>query len=104
MVERPQATADEAGPSRPAYSLRHLQRFALGTPYTEIVPAVARLASSAPLSGSAVLVVDQTGVGRPVVDMLRRRPDPAIVPVTITGGQAITVSEDGSITSRRKNW
>lgn len=45
--------------------------FPLGTPYTEIVPAVARLASSEPLRDSP-LVVDQTGVGRPVVDMLRQ--------------------------------
>ena len=55
------------------YALRHLQRFPLGTPYTTIVPGVARIAAKPPLRGSP-LVVDQTGVGRPVVDMLRRTP------------------------------
>lgn len=78
------------------YALRHLQRFPLGTPYTAIVPGVARIAGKPPLRG-APLVVDQTGVGRPVVDMLRRTPGlTRVVPVTITGGHALTQQEDGS--------
>jgi hypothetical protein len=76
------------------YSLRHLRRFPLGTPYVDIVPAVATLAGAAPLVGSPV-VVDQTGVGRAVVDMLRQAVG-GVVPVTITGGQAVTRAEDGS--------
>ena len=71
--------------------------YQLHTPYTAIVPAVAKLAAGPPLNGEATLVVDQTGVGRPVVEMLMRAPVPArIVPVTITAGSAITRAEDGS--------
>jgi hypothetical protein len=72
--------------------LRHLRRFPLGTPYTEIVPAVAALTRAGPLAESPV-VVDQTGVGRAVVDMLRQAIG-WVVPVSITGGQAVTVAED----------
>ncbi len=79
---------------QPGYALRHLRRFPLGTAYTEIVPAVARLAGAQPLSGSP-LVVDQTGVGRAVVDMLLQAAG-WVVPVTITAGHAVTHTEDGS--------
>jgi hypothetical protein len=79
---------------RPEYALRHLRRFPLGTPYTEIVPAVAALVRSGPLA-EAPVVVDQTGVGRAVVDMLRQAVG-WVVPVTITGGHAVTVAEDHS--------
>jgi hypothetical protein len=78
----------------PEYALRHLHRFPLGTPYTEIVPAVAALVRSGPMAESPV-VVDQTGVGRAVVDMLRQSAG-WVVPVTITGGHAVTGAEDGS--------
>ncbi|MHB8736953.1 MAG: hypothetical protein ACYC6M_16740, partial [Terriglobales bacterium] len=71
-----------------------MQRFPLNTPYTEIVPAVARLIGMQPLYG-APLIVDQTGVGCPVVDMLRRTGG-WMVPVTITAGHAVTQVEDGS--------
>jgi hypothetical protein len=86
--------AAETTTERPEYALRHLRRFPLGTPYTEIVPAVATLVQSGPLAESPV-VVDQTGVGRAVVDMLRRAGG-WVVPVTITGGHAVTMSEDRS--------
>ena len=41
------------------------------------------------------MVVDQTGVGRAVVDLMRRAVG-WVVPVTITGGHAVTMSEDRS--------
>src|SRR4051812_8789769 len=82
VIERP-----PAGGGEPVYALRHLQRFPLGTPYTTIVPTVARLADTGPLRGHSTLVVDQTGVGRPLVEMLFKAPVPCgVVPVTITGG------------------
>ncbi len=96
VVERP-APPDNAEESQTVvYALRHLQRYALGTPYTDIVPAVMQQARSVPLGGSP-LVVDQTGVGRALVDMLRRAGGAGrIIPVTITGGQTISRTEDGS--------
>ena len=87
--------APETGTEKPDYALRHLRRFPLGTPYTEIVPALATLVRSGPLAESPV-VVDQTGVGRAVVDMMRQAVG-WVVPVTITGGHAVTVAEDHSL-------
>jgi hypothetical protein len=91
----------ETSAEKPEYALRHLRRFPLGTPYTEIVPAVATLVQSGPLAESPV-VVDQTGVGRAVVDMLRRAIG-WVVPVTITGGHAVTMSEDRSFHVPKKD-
>jgi hypothetical protein len=77
-------------------SLPHLQRYRLNTPYPDIVAALSRFASAVPLT-RAPLIVDQTGVGRPIVDLLRRAVGSnRIIPVTITGGQAATVQPDGS--------
>ncbi|MDO5681229.1 MAG: hypothetical protein Q4G46_00170 [Propionibacteriaceae bacterium] len=69
----------------------HLQRWALGTPYTEVVEDVVALAARPELDGSR-LYVDQSGVGRPVVDLLRhayldgRMGNTAPYGRTITGG------------------
>ena len=91
VIERP--PRDPNSKDKPIYSLRHLKRFPLGTPYTEIVPAVARLVSAPPLKGSP-LVVDQTGVGRALVDMLKQaKTRGPVVPVTITSGMNINVVE-----------
>lgn len=80
---------------KPTYSVRHLERFKLGTPYTEIVPATAKLVGRKELSHPP-LIVDQTGVGRAVVDMLKRSGSGSrVVPVTITAGQAVTQTDDG---------
>jgi hypothetical protein len=85
---------------KPDYALRHLNRFPLGTPYTEIVPAIADLTCAGLLAGSAV-VVDQTGVGRAVVDMMRQAIG-WVVPVTIAGGHAVTVTEERSFLVPKK--
>jgi hypothetical protein len=77
--------------------VRHLHRWKLGTSYTQIVSDVVELMKRPPLPG-ACLVPDQTGVGRPVVDMLRHAKPPAwIEPVTITSGTAVSRNEDGSV-------
>lgn len=82
----------------PDYLVRYLQRFPLDTPYTAIGPSVARLASAPGLPGNAILVVDQTGVGRPVVELFLRQPGlPPVVPITITAGQQVTMTEDRSL-------
>jgi hypothetical protein len=87
----------------PSYLLRHLQRFPLGTPYAAIVTAVSELVSSRHLREQSVLAVDQTGVGRPVVEMLRKAGMPCrIVAETITGGQAVNIGEDGSFRVPKK--
>ncbi|MFN7996935.1 MAG: hypothetical protein U0Q18_25195 [Bryobacteraceae bacterium] len=67
--------------------LRYLERVPLGTPYPEVVERVGRVVRSAELAGRCHLIVDATGVGRPVVDLLRRaRLNCNLIPVLITGG------------------
>lgn len=91
VLERP-AGAD------PEYALRHLQRYPLGTPYPKLVPGVLAVAAQLAVLGDVVLVVDQTGVGRAVVDLFSTAPAaPRVVPVTITAGHAVTVAPDGSL-------
>jgi hypothetical protein len=92
------AVVERSGPvEKPDLAVRHLQRYPLATPYTAIVSAVARLTSSPPMAGRCTLVVDQTGVGRPLVEMLLKEPGiPCVVPVTITGGHDAALMPDRS--------
>lgn len=71
----------------------HLQRWQLGTPYHAVVEDVCRLMRTDQLQ-EALLAVDNTGVGRGVMDMLREEFTAGRMgkwwpqPVTITGGEA----------------
>jgi hypothetical protein len=93
------------------YDLRHLERFR-DRPYPAVVAHVggvmAKLAAAddrpqGELPGgiryappAAALAVDATGVGRPVCDLFRdARMACRLVPVTITGGQAVTADGRG---------
>ncbi len=70
-------------------SLRHLERMPLGTPYPEVVYRVGSTMRSRQLAGAERrhLVVDGTGVGPAVVDLLRQEDlQSRLWPVTITGG------------------
>jgi hypothetical protein len=72
-----------------AYAVRHLERFPLGTSYPAICAHMVELFEQPPLAGTR-LVVDQTGVGRAVVDMIcRARPQATICPITITAGHEV---------------
>ena len=53
--------------------LRYLERVALGTPYTDVIRRVVQVTRWPDLAGRCRLAVDGTGVGRPVVDLLRGR-------------------------------
>jgi hypothetical protein len=66
-----------------------LDRLALGTPYPTQVAAIQELTKRPELAGNCLVAVDATGVGAPVVDMLRpalRRPTVPFYAVTITAG------------------
>ena len=52
--------------------VRHLQRWKLGTSYPQICEETYVLLHREPLQ-SAPLIVDATGVGRPVVDLFKPR-------------------------------
>ncbi len=68
-----------------ALLVRHLERVALGTPYTGVVVRVQEIVDRI---GQCAVVVDGTGVGEPVVDALRRAGlGCEITAVTITGGE-----------------
>lgn len=68
--------------------LRHLERVPLGTPYPEVVARVRRLLQTEAMGGHCDLVVDATGVGRPVVEMLELADLGCWVrPVVVTGGR-----------------
>jgi hypothetical protein len=73
------------------YEGRYLSRWPLGTAYPDIARDTARVAgrvAQQPGVREVWLAVDATGVGLPVVDMLRRERMPGVklVPVMITGG------------------
>ncbi len=71
-----------------AYELRHLERLPLGTPYTKIVERIAAIANLPELERNTELIVDGTGVGAPVVDLLREANLPCgITSVSITAGE-----------------
>jgi hypothetical protein len=75
----------------PCMRVRHLERMPLGTPYVDVVRRVSEImrhpALTPALGPGSRLVVDATGVGAPVVEMLRAaRPMFRVTAVTITGG------------------
>jgi hypothetical protein len=75
--------------------VRHLERVALGTPYSAVVARVREIVMR---PGQWAVVVDGTGVGEPVVDALRRSGlGCEITAVTITGGER--QSRGGSVSS-----
>jgi hypothetical protein len=74
--------------NEPEYHVRHVARFDLGTPYTDIVSRVGEAMQRPNLRGRTRLVLDRTGVGAPVADMfLHAGLQP--VAMTMTGGQRV---------------
>ncbi len=67
------------------YILKALRRWPLGTPYPDIVEDVLTALQFEKLL-DPVLVVDETGVGRAVVDLFRCRVKCGFYPVVITAG------------------
>ncbi len=71
------------------YEISHLERPSLGTPYPAIIERLKELIAGLPDHERLKIVVDRTGVGRPVVDLMREKQLP-IIPVTITTGTSVT--------------
>jgi hypothetical protein len=77
-------------PAEPPLAVRHLERFELGTKYTDVVQRVAALVRSDPLRGMpAILLVDKTGVGAPVLDSFTHARI-GTVAITLHGGSAVS--------------
>lgn len=64
---------------------RHVQRLPLQMTYPQQVTQLSRMMQSHPIKDQCRVVVDATGVGRPVIDLMRDQKLTPI-PVTITGG------------------
>jgi hypothetical protein len=77
-------------PAEPPLAVRHLERFELGTKYTDVVQKVAEVVRSEPLRPKpAVLLVDKTGVGAAVLDSSTHASIGAVA-ITLHGGSSVT--------------
>jgi hypothetical protein len=82
------------------YHMRHIERPELGTPYPKIIDRLKALAGSPQVKGRGTntVVIDITGVGRPVWDLMcRARINAILKGIAITGGN--TVTRDGDISN-----
>ncbi len=77
------------------YAVRHLERLPPATPYPEVFAHLAEVFARPPLRDSR-LVVDYTGVGRPVLDMLRKaRVGAKVIPLFVTSGKGSSSDDRG---------
>jgi hypothetical protein len=72
------------------YHVVYLERLPLGTTYPQVVDRVKTLLHTEPLRGDTALVVDGTGVGKAVVDLMVAQ-GLAPLDVSIHGGEAVSV-------------
>jgi hypothetical protein len=79
------------------FHIRHCERLPLGTSYEDQKQHIKKLITHATRKNpdqQITLIVDATGVGRPVIDSMRGdglKP----IPVTVHGGQSVTCDESG---------
>ncbi|HEY8505548.1 MAG TPA: hypothetical protein VIL46_13270 [Gemmataceae bacterium] len=102
VLERSTPPRRHGGGEPPAYALRHLRRFPIGTLYAEVAHALAGVVREGAL-GSAPVLADLTGVGRGVLELLRKvLPSGWLVPVLVTAGHAVGADAQGSYLVPRK--
>ena len=88
VVERWDAGRPFLTPVMRFLEVRYLERVPLGTPYTLVAERVRELVQDERLAGQVAVAVDATGVGAPVVDLLRAaRLGCGVTAVSITGGE-----------------
>lgn len=81
------------------FVVRHLERLPLGTPYPRVAERVARIVEGvrARTGAGPLVYLDATGVGQPVVDLLReRQPGGWVVPVYFTHGDRRNETREGA--------
>ncbi len=81
-------------PSKPVFQVGHLERLPLGISYPAVVSHVTQMLGRPQVRGKIELVIDFTGVGRPVFDMFIGR-GVSPIGVTITAGE--TTSYEGLV-------
>jgi hypothetical protein len=95
----------------PTYAVEHLERYPLGTPYTQnpggprgIAEQVRDLITGTRVLHGCTLGADETGVGRAVMDILRAMRMPCwLRPITTTSGFEPKLEDDGSIRVPKKD-
>lgn len=71
--------------------VKALERIPLGTPYPDVVAMVKKVVKSPEIAGECLVAVDATGVGGPVVELMRRAGlGCQIRAVIVTGGYKVT--------------
>ena len=81
---------------RTVWRAEELRRLPLGTMYTTVVEEVARVVRRPEMEGRCTVVADATGVGMPVMEMLRRsRMRAGLTPVILTGTSGPAHCTDG---------
>jgi hypothetical protein len=81
-------------PRLDTFHVRHLGRWVLGTPYPQVIDDVKAMTLRSELAGGVSLVMDETGCGRPVLDLARER---GLKPIgmTISAGYIVTRDANG---------
>jgi hypothetical protein len=85
------------------YDIRELFRFPRHTPYPEIIDHVQALINTPPLWAHTPVIVDATGVGAPVMDMLRAAGVLAEA-VILHGGETVTFGSGSGMHRFPKTW
>jgi hypothetical protein len=96
VVEREERMAAGWSP-RPSgvLTVRHLERMPLGTSYMRVMERVKAIMQNPQMAGQSRLVVDATGLGAPVVDMLQGAGlGSRMTAVTITAGEEARGSDE----------
>jgi len=86
-----------------SHCLTHLERFPMGTSYPDQVARVKELMVELQKAGDTWLVIDSTGLGRPILDYLRNSgfPKQNVLGISITGGTAIGRDQCGYTIPKR---
>lgn len=91
VIERIEIPSTALAPQFYYYDMRFLKRFPLQMSYPDVMKSVNEIITDPRLSGEIALLVDTTGVGAAVVDLLRLMHLPCkLIPVLVTFGTSIT--------------
>lgn len=87
--------------ARIEYHLIYLERMDLGTPYTQIVEHIKNITLDEEIKGNVTTVADATGVGLPVIHMMRQARIAPLIPIGIHGGNSVNEKVDGYSVPKR---
>lgn len=103
VLERRKAKTAAGRWSEAEYAVRHLVRFPPGMPYAGVVEELKVLFATPPLKG-AVLLVNQTVVGRSVFDLFRLGvPGASVRGLAVTAGHAAGKDDKGGLLVPKKD-